>query len=88
MKNKIERIIKKFKKINRELNKDKNKYYWKRKYYRLLKEVNEQKKRNDLLAQDLRLMYCQKNNYKHYWYKFCIMLDLINKEGNYEKNRT
>lgn len=80
MKDRLKVIKKKIKKIYRELKVDKNKYYWKRKYYKLLREVNAQKQRNDSLAEDLRRMYCQKNNYKHYWYRFCILLNMISKE--------
>ena len=80
MKDKLKGIKKKIKKIYRELKVDKNKYYWKRKYYRLLKQVKEQQDRNDTLAEDLSRMYCQKNNHKHYWYRFCILLNMIAKE--------
>ena len=82
MKDRLKVIKKKLKKIYRELKVDKNKYYWKRKYYKLLKQVKEQQNRNDTLSEDLRRMYCQKNNSKHYWYRFCILLNMIaKKEG-------
>lgn len=80
MKDMIEKIRRKIKAYLEELKVDKNKYYWKRKYYKLLKEYNKEKQRNNTLAQDLRRMYCQKNNSKHYWYRFCILLNMIAKE--------
>lgn len=60
------RIIKK---ILKELEKDKNKYYWKRKYYKLLREVNQQKQRNDFLAVDLRNTYATLKKYQHLYQK-------------------
>ncbi len=56
MKRIIEKLKKNIQKISKELNKNKNKYYWKRKYYKLM---STEKKRNDQLAEDLRRMYTE-----------------------------
>ena len=66
------------KKLKRELSKDKNKYYWKRKYYRLLRVVNIERKRNDQLAIDLRKMYSEVKKYQRL---------IKEKEGNNESSR-
>ena len=77
------------KNISKELNKDKNKYYWKRKYYRLLRDFNEQTTRNEILSEDLRRTYAQSKKYKNLYQRFCIMLHLITKEKEveHENNR-
>lgn len=77
MKKRIKKILKK---ITRELRKNKNKYYWKRKYYRLLRDVNIQKKRNDQLSEDLRRTYAMQKKYKNLYQRFCILIDLVIKE--------
>ena len=82
----LRKIIKYLKKQIRELNKDKNKYYWKRKYYKLLREVNKEKKRNDTLAVDLRKTYAQKKVYQNLYQRFCLWLDLVVKEGTKNEN--
>ena len=61
MKKILEKLKKYIKKIKRELKKDKNKYYWKRKYYKLM---STEKKRNDQLAEDNRRMYTEVRKYK------------------------
>lgn len=82
MKEKFKEIKRKIKKAYKELTIDKNRYYWKRKYYKTLKELKDANERNETLSDDLRRMYCQKNNAKHYWYRFCILLNMIEKEEN------
>ena len=42
----------------------KDKYYWKRKYYRLLRDVNNERKRNEQLSTDLRIMYSNVKKYQ------------------------
>ena len=85
MKKKNNYFKKIIRKIEKGLSKNKNKYYWKRKYYRLLREVNVQKQRNDLLAEDLRRTYAQSKKYKNLYQRFCIMLNLFVKEKEVEK---
>ena len=70
-------IIKKIlRKIDKKLNK-KNKYYWKRKYYKLLKDFKEEKKRYDLLSEDNRRMYAQQKKYQNLYRKWCILIYLF-----------
>ena len=78
MKKILEKLKKYVKKIKRELSKDKNKYYWKRKYYKLLRNQNNEKKRNDQLAIDLRNMYSEVKKYQRI---------LKEKEGKNENSR-
>ncbi len=78
MKEILEKLKKYIKKLKRELSKDKNKYYWKRKYYRLLRDVNNERKRNDQLAIDLRKMYSEVKKYQRL---------IKEKEGNNENSR-
>lgn len=78
MKKILEKLKKHVKKIKRELSKDKNKYYWKRKYYKLLRNQNNEKKRNDQLAIDLRNMYSEVKKYQRI---------LKEKEGKNENSR-
>lgn len=78
MKEILEKLKKYIKKLKRKLSKDKNKYYWKRKYYRLLRDVNNERKRNDQLAIDLRKMYSEVKKYQRL---------IKEKEGNNENSR-
>ena len=78
MKKILEKLKKHVKKIKRELSKDKNKYYWKRKYYKLLRNQNNEKKRNDQLTIDLRNMYSEVKKYQRI---------LKEKEGKNENSR-
>ena len=84
----IKYINKQLKKFIRWLNKDKNKYYWKRKYYRLLRDVNKEKTRNDTLAIDLRKTYAQKKRYQNLYHTICIMLNMVVEKGNDENSNT
>lgn len=58
IKNKTKSLIKKIKQ-----HMPKNKYYWKRKYYQTLRELNQLKKTDQVLSDDLRNTYAK---YKHY----------------------
>lgn len=80
MKKRFKKLKAFIKKINKELSKNKDKYYWKRKYYRVLREKNIQEKRNEILAEDLRKTYADKTKYKNFYRQFLLFIDLITKE--------
>lgn len=80
MKKRISRIKLFLKKIDKELSKNKDKYYWKRKYYKVLREKNIQEKRNEVLAEDLRKTYADKTKYKNFYRQFLLFIDLMAKE--------
>lgn len=84
MKKRFKKLKAFIKKINKELSKNKDKYYWKRKYYKVLREKNIQEKRNEVLAEDLRKTYADKTKYKNFYRQFLLFIDLIIKE---EKRR-
>ena len=80
MKKRISKIKLFLKKIDKELSKNKDKYYWKRKYYKVLREKNIQEKRNEVLAEDLRKTYADKTKYKNFYRQFLLFIDLMAKE--------
>lgn len=84
MKKRFKKLKAFIKKINKELSKNKDKYYWKRKYYKVLREKNIQEKRNEVLAEDLRKTYADKTKYKNFYRQFLLFIDLITKEEKKE----
>lgn len=84
MKKRIKKIKDFIRRIDKELSKNKDKYYWKRKYYKVLREKNIQEKRNEVLAEDLRKTYADKTKYKNFYKQFLLFIDLIAKEGKKE----
>ena len=86
MKKRFKKLKAFIKKINKELSKNKDKYYWKRKYYKVLREKNIQEKRNEVLAEDLRNTYADKTKYKNFYRQFLLFIDLITKEEKRREN--
>lgn len=86
MKKRFKKLKTFIKKINKELSKNKDKYYWKRKYYKVLREKNIQEKRNEVLAEDLRNTYADKTKYKNFYRQFLLFIDLITKEEKRREN--
>ncbi len=86
MKKRFKKLKSFIKKINKELSKNKDKYYWKRKYYKVLREKNIQEKRNEVLAEDLRNTYADKTKYKNFYRQFLLFIDLITKEEKRREN--
>lgn len=84
MKKRFRKLKAFIKKIDKELSKNKDKYYWKRKYYKVLREKNIQEKRNEVLAEDLRKTYADKTKYKNFYRQFLLFIDLITKEEKKE----
>lgn len=84
MKKRFKKLKAFIKKIDKELSKNKDKYYWKRKYYKVLREKNIQEKRNEVLAEDLRNTYADKTKYKNFYRQFLLFIDLITKEEKKE----
>ena len=85
MKKRFKKLKTFIKKINKELSKNKDKYYWKRKYYKVLREKNIQEKRNEVLAEDLRNTYADKTKYKNFYRQFLLFIDLITKEEKWRE---
>lgn len=86
MKKRFKKLKAFIKKIDKELSKNKDKYYWKRKYYKVLREKNIQEKRNEVLAEDLRNTYADKTKYKNFYRQFLLFIDLITKEEKRREN--
>jgi len=86
MKKRFKKLKSFIKKINKELSKNKDKYYWKRKYYKVLREKNIQEKRNEVLAEDLRNTYADKTKYKNFYRQFLLFINLITKEEKRREN--
>lgn len=76
MKKKLKTIIKKIKK---DLSQDK--YYWKRKYYKTLKELNLQNDRNSVLSEDLRNTYSKYKYYENLYFELKSKLKTKKKKG-------
>ena len=64
MKEIFNKIAKKLDKVTAKQKQKKDKYYWKRKYYRLLRDVNNERKINEQLSTDLRIMYSNVKKYQ------------------------
>lgn len=76
MKKKLKVIIKKIKK-----NLSKDKYYWKRKYYKTLRELNLQNERNLVLSEDLRNTYSKYKYYSNLYFESKAKLKAKKKKG-------